>query len=414
MVNNAPQWFDDAKYGLFIHWGLYSLLAGEYNGRRTEHIAEWIMNDLDIPVSEYEKLADNFNPTEFDADDIVRRAKKWGMRYLTFTSKHHDGFAMYHSKVSDYNIVDAAPYGKDLVAQLAEACKREGLKLCLYYSQAQDWHHPDGYMANKDNSHKNFRNYLDEICIPQVKEILTNYGEIGYVWFDTPMEMTNEESAELVKLVKDLQPQCLVSGRIGNALGDFMTTGDNFIPALPYDGRFEVPATLNDTWGYSRFDCNWKKPEDIIRLMIKIVGRGGNYLLNIGPEADGSVPQESLDVLDKVGEFLRENGESIHGTRCVPVYPYDVEGCYFTAKPHNLFIHLMKPVQSIELLNIANTPVKAEILATGQSVELLNRFNCEGGNSWKLILPENHKHDIDTVVRVEIKEEHPIFAPLEK
>lgn len=412
MPNTDAQWFRDARYGLFIHWGLYSILAGEYDGKRTTNIAEWIMNDFDIPVEEYEKLAARFNPQSFDADFYVRKAKEWGMKYITFTSKHHEGFAMYHSAVDRYNVVDASPLGRDIVAELATACKKHGLKLCLYYSQAQEWHHPNGYWANHDNSHRNFQNYLDEKCIPQLKEILTNYGEIGYIWFDTPMQMTREQSESLVKLVKSLQPNCLVSGRIGNDLGDFITTGDNFIPAMPIAKDWEVPATLNDTWGFSHFDENWKSAEDIIRLMVKIAGRGGNYLLNVGPTADGLIPEASQRILDRVGEFLRLNGDSIYETSAIPQYVYDIEGCYFTAKPHKLFVHLLRDVKEVELLNIANTPKRSYMLATGEEITLLNRVNCEGDPSWLLVNPEGHKHDVDTVICVETEEEWPQFLPI--
>ena len=224
MKDTKQQWFKDAKFGLFIHWGLYALLAGEYNGRKTDRIAEWIMNDLDIPVEEYEKLASQFNPVEFDAEMIVRKAKEWGMKYIVFTSKHHEGFAMWDSKCSDYNVVKATPYGRDIVRQFREACDKYDMKLGFYYSQAQDWHDPDGYIHRKDNSKKNYRAYLERKCFPQLRELLTEYGDVALIWFDTPMGTTKEESQEMVDLVKSLQPNCIVSGRIGNELGEYMTT----------------------------------------------------------------------------------------------------------------------------------------------------------------------------------------------
>lgn len=413
MRDTKQQWFKDAKYGLFIHWGLYALLAGEHNGRRTHNIAEWIMNDLDIPPEEYEKLAKEWNPVHFDADTYVRRAKAWGMKYLTFTSKHHDGFALYHSKCSPYNVVDATPFGRDIVGELAEACRKYGLKLCLYYSQAQDWHHPDGYRANHDNSGKNFRRYLDEKCLPQLREILTGYGEIGMIWFDTPMAMTKEESMECCDLVKSIQPDCIVSGRIGNDIGQYMTTGDNDIPAAPFYGDWEVPATLNDTWGYSRFDENWKSPERIIKLLLKINSRGGNYLLNIGPRADGTVPQPSLDILDKVGEYLRKNGESIYETRAVDQYVYDREDAVFTARPYRLYLHLSGAERRLCFNNVANTIKKAYLLEDGREVQWKTGTNCEGDPYWHIYLPEDLEIDpVDTVVCVETGEEKPIFEPL--
>lgn len=404
----------DTKYGLFIHWGLYAALAGEYNGKRTPNIAEWIMNDLDIPVAEYEKLAAGFNPVHFDADALVRRAKEqWGMKYLTFTAKHHDGFAMYHSKCSPFNIVDATPYGKDIVAQLAEACAKYGMKLCLYYSQAQDWHDPDGYRAHYDNAHKNFRRYLDEKCLPQLREILTGYGEIGMIWFDTPMGMTREESIEIFDLVKSIQPNCIVSGRIGNDIGEYMTTGDNDIPAQPFYGDWEVPATLNDTWGYNRHDENWKSPEEIIRLLVKINSRGGNYLLNIGPKADGTVPAASLDILDAVGGFVRENGEAIYATSAADQYIYDKEAILFTGQPHKLYIHLFSPTPHFHLNNIVGTVKQGRLLKSDAPVEIDSRPTCEGDPCWLLTLPEEASFDpVDTVICVDIEEERVAFVPL--
>ena len=199
-----------------------------------------------------------------------------------------------------------------------EECAREGMKMGLYYWQAQDWHDPNGYVARKDNSQKNFGQYLNQKCIPQLKELLTQYGDIGLIWFDTPMETTEEESRKIVRTVKELHPGCIVSGRIRNGLGEYMTTGDNFIPAVPFEGDWEVPATLNDTWGYSKFDHAWKNAEKLIRILLKINARGGNYLLNVGPKPDGSIPEESVEILDRVGKYVRENADSIFDTFRLP------------------------------------------------------------------------------------------------
>lgn len=412
MPDTHQQWFKDAKYGLFIHWGLYSILAGEYKGRRTDNISEWIMKDLNIPVEEYEKLAKQLNPKHFCAEEYVQRAKKWGMRYLVFTSKHHEGFAMYHSKASTYNVVDASPYGRDIVKELSKACKKHGIKFCLYYSQAQEWHDPNGYMAHRDNYHIDFEQYLQSKCIPQLRELLTGYGEIGLIWFDTPLNMTAEQSRRLVEVVKSIQPNCIISGRIGNGLGEYMTTSDNFIPSGTFYGDWEVPCTLNDTWGYSRFDHNWKSAEYIIRKLIIIASRGGNCLLNVGPDGDGVIPEASIEVLDKVGNYLRKNGESIYGTCATPPYVYDVDDCYFTAKPHRLFIHLMRPACYLELHNIANKVHKATLLASGQELEIISDKTCEGVSSWRINLPSGHIHDIDSVFCVEYAEEWPVYEPL--
>ena len=265
----GQKWWKEAKYGMFIHWGLYSELAGTWKGREVEGNGEWIMKALDIPVAEYEKIAKVFNPERFNAAEWVNIAKNSGMKYLVYTAKHHDGFVMYHSDCSKYNIVDATPFGRDPAAELAAECEKEGIKFCFYYSQAQDWHDPDGYgYGPVPDEKKNFRRYLDEKCKPQLRELLTKYGKIGIVWFDTPMIMTREQSIELKSYVKSLQPECIVSGRIGNGLGEYMSTGDNFIPAGPFDEDWEVPATINKTWGYKANDRNWKSPQAILNLLL--------------------------------------------------------------------------------------------------------------------------------------------------
>ena len=414
MKDTKQQWFKDAKFGLFIHWGLYSILAGEYQGRKTVHIAEWIMNHLDIPVKEYEKLAGQFNPVQFDAEAIVKKAKSWGMKYIVFTSKHHDGFAMYHSKCNPYNVVDATPFKRDVLKELQLACEKYDMRLGLYHSQAQDWHDPDGFMANRDNSGKNFQAYLDRKCIPQLQEILTNYGDIALIWFDTPMGITAEQSRSLVSLVKSIQPNCLVSGRIGNDLGDYMSTGDNFIPFLPYPGDWEVPATLNDTWGFNKDDNNWKNPEEVIRLLIKIVSRGGNYLLNIGPDSLGLVPQASLDILDRVGSYVNENAEAIFGS--MPLanpYPYDFEWAGFTVKPHTLFVHVLKgQKRTLYLPNIANKTEKVSLLRNGEALHFESLRDCEGNSVLEIELPLSMREKSGFCVAVHIAEEDPLFENL--
>ena len=412
MKDTKQQWFKDAKFGLFIHWGLYALLAGEYNGRKTDRIAEWIMNDLDIPVEEYEKLASQFNPVEFDAEMIVRKAKEWGMKYIVFTSKHHEGFAMWDSKCSDYNVVKATPYGRDIVRQFREACDKYDMKLGFYYSQAQDWHDPDGYIHRKDNSKKNYRAYLERKCFPQLRELLTEYGDVALIWFDTPMGTTKEESQKMVDLVKSLQPNCIVSGRIGNELGEYMTTGDNFIPRLPYEGDWEVPATLNDTWGFNKDDHKWKDPEEIIRLLVKINSRGGNYLLNIGPEASGHVPDESIRILDEVGKYVNENEEAIFRTKRVGIYAYELDWGMLTRKDHKLYVHVFKPRRRVELINIANKITGAYLVADKRELEFKTSMTCEGNSAIDVELPEDYFDRKYFSVCLEMEEEEPIFEPI--
>lgn len=411
----GQKWWKEAKFGMFIHWGLYSKLAGEWKGRQTSNIGEWIMKDFNIPVSEYEKIADDFNPVDFDANEWVSLAKDAGMKYLVITAKHHDGFAMYHSKCSKYNIVDATPFGRDPMKELSEACKKAGIKFCFYYSQAQDWHDADGYgYGPVPDSEKNFRRYLDEKCLPQLKELLTQYGDIGLIWFDTPMIMSSEHSREIAEFVKSLQPDCLVSGRIGNEFGEYMSTGDNKIPALPYYGDWEVPATLNDTWGYKHFDNNWKSPEKLLKLLVKINSRGGNYLLNVGPDANGVIPKPSVDILRQVGKWMSVNEDSIYATTPVPVYPYETEWGMFTHKPGKLFMHIFDWRRQIDIPCLANKIRKAYVLATGENVDFQQAYTpASKMHRTRINLPETQPDDIDSVICIETEESEVMLDSLD-
>lgn len=318
---NSKEWFKQAKFGMMIHWGLYSLPAGEWKGGRMEDIGEWCQQYFRIPNSEYHKLADIFNPIYFDADEWVKLAKDAGMQYMVFTAKHHEGFAMYHSKVSKFNIVDATPFGRDVLAELADACRRHGMKLGLYYSQEIDWSEPDGggydkgktwcggkaYWTNNwdfpDIAEKDFTRCFESKIKPQVTELLTNYGDLCLIWFDTPGVITPEQSDELYDLVKKYQPDCLVNSRIGNGRGDYASAGDNEIPEDDKgDMLFETPATLNDTWGYKSFDNNWKDAAEVRRIKDHLNSRGINYLLNVGPDYLGRIPAPAVDILREVGK----------------------------------------------------------------------------------------------------------------
>lgn len=416
MAKNCNQkWWQDAKYGMFIHWGLYSQIAGEWKGVKTPHIGEWIMKHQNIPINDYEKVACEFNPTGFNAEEWVQLAKDAGMKYIVITAKHHDGFAMYHSKCSKYNIVDATPFGRDPMEELAEACCREGIKMCFYYSQAQDWHDPDGYgYGLVPDEQKDFKRYLEEKCKPQLAELLTQYGDIGLIWFDTPMIMSNEHSRELANLVKSLQPDCLVSGRIGNQFGDYMSTGDNMIPVLPYPGDWEVPATLNDTWGYKYFDENWKQPRDIIEWLLKINSRGGNYLLNIGPDGYGIIPKASEEVLRSVGRWIQSNGESIYATKVAPLFPYEMPWGYFTWKPGKLFMHVLEWRNSVQVHCFASRIRKAYLLATGDAISYTQSYSpASQQHRVAFQLPESPVDPTDTVVAIEINEEEMLLDTLD-
>ena len=412
MQDTKQKWYKEAKFGLFIHWGLYAVLAGEYKGRKTDRIAEWIMNDLDIPAEEYEKLAEQFDPVDFDADMIVRKAREWGMKYIVFTAKHHEGFAMWDSKCSDYNVVKATPCGRDILRELKDACDRHGMKMGFYYSQAQDWHDPDGYMHRKPNDRKDYKAYLERKCYPQLRELLTQYGDVALIWFDTPMGTTYEESLEMVKIVKSLQPDCIVSGRIGNGLGEYMVTGDNFIPRLPYDGDWEVPATLNDTWGYNKDDHNWKDAGEIIQLLLKINSRGGNYLLNIGPTATGEIPQESLRILDEVGAYVSRNEEAVIGTQSIGIEPYEMNWGMLTKRDNMLYIHMIRPRKIAEILNIRNTFRRAYLVETKEELEFHVGKACEGDSFVEVMIPERLHRKKGYCIALEMGENELDFEPI--
>ena len=320
------EWFREAKYGLFIHWGLYAIPAGEWKGRRCLGLGEWIMNRCQVPVREYEQLAKQFNPVKFDPDAWVQLAQDAGMKYIVITSKHHDGFALFKSKVSPYNIVDATPFKRDVLKELADACAKRNMRLGFYYSQAQDWHEPGGagntwdFGPDQDPSGKELKpydQYLRSKAEPQVRELLTGYGPVALIWFDTPRMMTPERGQRFVDIVRTLQPNTLIDGRLGTE-GDYRSTGDNVIPDAASGEAWETPATINHTWGFRKDDTDWKAPGSIVFKLIDIVSKGGNYLLNVGPTAEGIIPQASQDILRTAGRWLKVNGEAVYGAGISP------------------------------------------------------------------------------------------------
>jgi alpha-L-fucosidase len=357
-------WFRNEKFGMFIHWGPYSQLGGEWNGQRIPvgSEAEWIMQRFNIPVAQYREVARSLNPVNFNAAEWVRLAKQTGMKYLVVTAKHHDGFAMYHSKVSGYNIVDWTPFRRDPLAELAQECRKAGIRFCVYYSHREDWDDPNGYGNNwdYDRAKKDFRRYLDQKSKPQVRELLTQYGPIGLIWFDRGLD-TPEEAAEFVNLVHGLQPDCLINGRVGNygqdLMGDYQNMNDNGMPSGGLDEYWETPQTLNTTWGYSKFDQQWKTAGGVIHRLVEIVSKGGNYLLNIGPTGDGTIPAPSLALLQQVGSWMQKNGESIYGTSACPLeFPWG--RC--TVKQERLYLHVFsRPADGVLRISGLNNEVRA-------------------------------------------------------
>ena len=317
------QLFEEGNYAMFIHWGLYSNIGNLYKGKSYYGIGEWIMNRrmANIPVDEYQALAGDFNPVKFNADAIAKLAKDAGMKYIVITSKHHDGFAMYHSKANKFNIVDATPFGRDPMKELAQACQKHGLGLGFYYSHNQDWTFPGGGNGPKitaDGKEVEFKYYYENKCRQQVEEITTQYGPIAIVWFDTPGRIPREYVEELVQIVRKNQPKALVSGRAGYGLGDYQTLGDMEVPNENVEGIWETVDTTNDSWAYAWYDNYWKTPREILHRLVACVGRGGTYMLNIGPRGDGTVPELAARTLRKAGEWIKRYPQVIYGTDASP------------------------------------------------------------------------------------------------
>lgn len=318
---NNYEWFKKAKFGMFIHWGLYSIPAGEWKGQRTEFPGEWLMTYYKIPIKEYEKLATVFNPIYFDAEEWVKLAKSAGMQYIVFTSKHQEGFAMFKSNADKYNVVDATPFHRDVVFELAKACRKYDIKLGLYYSQELDFHEEHGGGVNyfdpwlkcdwannwdfPDKEKKDLNVMLEKKVKPQLKELLTNYGDLLCIWFDDPCEITFNQSKQLYDLVKQYQPDCLVPTRIGNGLGDIYSFGDNKLPDKDFDGLGEACVTMNHTWGYKSFDNDYKTADEIIKIKEEVNAHGVNLLLNVGPDYLGRIPAPSVKILKEIGEKLK-------------------------------------------------------------------------------------------------------------
>ncbi|MCE5328209.1 MAG: alpha-L-fucosidase [Planctomycetaceae bacterium] len=398
------QWWRDAKFGLFIHWGLYCVPAGDWKGQPVGGLGEWIMNGAKIPAAEYEKLAGQFNPVKFDAEQWVLLAKAAGQKYIVITSKHHDGFAMFDSKASAYNIVAATPFKRDVLKELADACRKHDMKLGFYYSQAQDWHHGGGAGNHWDTQlpRVSMDKYIAEKAAPQVRELLTNYGKVAIFWWDTPVNMTRERAAVLSPLLK-LQPGIISNDRLGGHAGGDFGTPEQVIPKAGTPGRdWETCMTMNNTWGFKTRDDHWKSTQTLVRMLIDSVSKGGNFLLNVGPRSDGTIPPESVQRLREMGAWLKVNGEAIYGTR-PSALPAPQWGRY-TVKADKLYaivfdwptdgkLPLKGPIGQIK---------KAYLLAQGD--KRLEITQAGGGNS--ITLPKETPDKIATVVVIELESGH--------
>lgn len=412
------EWWREARFGLFIHWGLYAQPAGEWKGEQIPGISEWIMARAKIPVKEYEKLAETFNPVKYDADQWVRLAKEAGMKYIVITSKHHDGFAMFHSKASTYNIVDATPFDRDPLKELAKACKEHGIRLGFYYSQAQDWHEPGGTYWNIEEGEPHWdpdlvreplMNYIEGKAIPQVKEILENYGGLDILWWDTPRGMT-EEAAQALQEIADEYPDMLTNNRLYRSWpGDF-STPEQHVPPTGLDYDWEVCMTMNTSWGYKHYDHNWKSAESLVRMLVDIASKGGNLLLNVGPTAEGLIPEPSVERLKAIGEWMDVNGESIYGTVASPFFKLPWGRCTQRSAERGsiLYLHVFNwPDNHILDVPGMQARVKKVYLLADKEQRLSHSFK---GGDLLIELPDDMPDPVNTVVVVETRGEVKVIS----
>ncbi len=425
------EWWRAARFGMFIHWGVYSQWGGVYHGHeQARGGAEWIMNRCKIPVLEYQDRAKSFNPVKYDPDAWVRLAKEAGMKYIIITSKHHDGFALFKSNASKWNVADATAYGKDLLKPLAEACRKYGMKLGFYYSQAQDWNNPGGSVARKEmregwpnpdstkidaytaahkghwdplQETKTFDQYIDDVSVPQVKEILSNYGDIAVLWWDTPTNMTDEAAQKLQAVLK-LQPRIITNDRLKrpNFPGDTKTPEQKIPTQAELDGTdWETCMTMNGSWGYKSWDHNWKSTETLIHNLVDIASKGGNYLLNIGPKDDGTMPIESIERLKEIGKWMKVNSVAVYGTMASPLADLPWGRC--TVKESgkntmlNLFVFDWPADGKLVVPGLGNKLISAKLLANNKALK-----GRKSGSDLVLELPATAPDKIASVVQVQV------------
>jgi alpha-L-fucosidase len=420
-------WWEDARFGMFIHWGLYAVPAGEWEDEKNH--AEWIRTTAKIPLETYDSLVAEFNPVLYDPEAWVKTAKKAGMKYIVITSKHHDGFCLFDSKHTDFDVV-STPYGKDMLAPLAEACRKEGIKICWYHS-IMDWHHPDylprrNWETDRSSEGADFDRYIAYMKA-QLKELITNYGDIGVLWFDGEWEesWTNEYGKDLYNYVRNLQPGIVINNRVdvgrsgmagltrpGEYAGDFGTP-EQEIPATGLPGVYwETCMTMNNHWGYNKADNNWKSSTDLIRKLADISSKGGNFLLNVGPKADGTFPDESKSILETIGKWLDQNGDAIYGTQASPFKKLDFGRCTYKLQKENsrFYFHVFNWPENgiLRIPGIYNTPLNAFLLTD----RLRDRLQVKREEDALLIaIPGKAPDSVNTIVVLDVEGKPDISNP---
>jgi len=362
------KWFTDARFGMFIHWGVYAVPAGEYKGEKVRSLGEWIMKNGAIPVNEYRAFAKDFTASKYDPTAWAKLAKEAGMKYVVITSKHHDGFALYDTKVSDWNAVQASGAKRDLIEPLAKAVRNEGLKFGLYYSQAQDWVNGGSGTGWDTLQKQDFPYYLLTVALPQVDEILTMFKP-DILWWDTPRGMTKEMGVPFANRVA-LEKNIITNNRLGPGHPGDTRTPEQTIPPRGYSGElFEVCMTINNTWGYKKDDQNWKSTKELIQKLSDIASKGGNFLLNVGPTAEGEIPEPCIRRLKEIGKWMDVNGEAIYATEASP-FARRLPWGRVTRKPNGkggetLYLHVWDwPTNGKILLpNVEQSPLNGNVLA---------------------------------------------------
>ena len=422
------RWFCDAKFGAFIHFGVYSTLEGEYKGRGSQHrYSEWIQVSGKIPADEYHQVAANFNPAQFDADEWAKVFKDSGIRYVVITSKHHDGFALFKSMVSDYNIVDYTPFKRDIIKELSEACHCQGLKFGVYYSQAQDWDEPDApYIAPRLEGTRKFVHpdlpadfkpdmdrYIAKKSLPQVEELMKNY-EIDLIWFDTPSGMNMERVKLFSDMVRKHRPDCLINSRIIHKgkgkieaqylpFYDYCSIGDKEVPTRKLPLYVESPDSVSSSFGYkTKGECYYHSEKEMIDRFVHTVCAGGNYLLNNGPMGNGRLDPEAIRLYGVIGKWLKVNGESIYARHRNPLPTRPEWGdCSVSKDGKALYLHILKWPESgtIAVNDLPAAAASAVYLAGGEKADF-----AQEGKALTITLPAKPLDEYDTVVKVSFQE----------